>query len=67
MNEREERNLERRLRYALRKQGYRLVKSRVKNWNINNWGGYMIVTENNWLVAGEKFNLSLADVERIAS
>ena len=64
MNEREERNLERRLRYALRKQDCRLYKSRARNWTYNNQQGYLIVfVPYNACVGGPNFDFTLEDVE----
>ena len=54
---------ERQLRARLRKAGYTLHKSRVKNIRSNNLGGYMIVhTRINGVVAGGHFELSLDGV-----
>ena len=63
-----EKNRERRLRRALEKQGYYLVKSRVRTWHENDFGMYMIADRhNNICVAGERFDLSLDDVERFVN
>lgn len=55
-------NLEQKLRRALNKHGYSLRRSR-KPISIDNMGEYMIVEIfSNSVVAGFRFNLSLADV-----
>ena len=56
---------EKQLRDQLRKAGYTLKKSRIKNTNANNQGGYMIVnTWHNSIEAGSNYELSLEDVEK---
>ena len=56
---------EKQLRDQLRKAGYTLKKSRVKNTNVDNLGGYMIInTWNNTVEAGSRFELQLEDVEK---
>ena len=56
-------NLERKLRRDLSKLGYRLCKSRARNWSYDNQLGYMIVSdEYNAVVLGGRFDLSLEDV-----
>jgi hypothetical protein len=50
-------------RRELKKLGYQLKKSRVRNTNLDNWGGYMIIEPNmNSVVAGERFDMSLEEV-----
>ncbi len=58
-----------RVRGALRKQGYALRKSRLRSRESSeDYGGYMIVdAARNTIEAGEKFDLSLDDVERWVS
>jgi hypothetical protein len=54
-------------RRALRRLGFSLRKSRQRLHvpNIDNAGHYRIVdAERNFIVAGEKFDMTLADVER---
>ncbi len=60
---------ESRIRRALASQGYQLRKSRLRGGeSVNDRGGYMILDAGrNRIEAGEKFDLSLADVERWAS
>jgi hypothetical protein len=54
---------ENRLRRLARRQGLVLRKSRA-GIGLDNFGKYRIVDfYRNWLVAGEKFDLSLDDVE----
>lgn len=53
------------VRRRLKILGYRLVKSRVKNININNHGGYMIIdNSSNAIISGSKYDLTLENVER---
>lgn len=60
-----EKQREARLRRLLRKQGYLLKKSRIKNPHINNMGGYMIVdAQRNFVVNGDRFELDLDQVEK---
>lgn len=55
---------EQRLRRALIRQGLQLVKSRIRNTHLNNWGGYRIIDPNyNTVEAGVNYDLSLKDVE----
>lgn len=59
---------ESRLRRKLASQGYSLRKSRVKGVNADNLGGFMITdSSHNAIVAGERFNLTLEDVESFAN
>lgn len=65
MNEKAREN---RVRRQLAKQGYRLHKSRARGVHFDNRGGYMIIDACcNYIVAGEKCDLSLEDVERFAA
>jgi hypothetical protein len=60
--------LEQKLRRQLRKIGYRLEKSRVRNTHINNQCGYMIIKiYNNIVYCGCNYELTLKDVERITA
>lgn len=58
---------EARVRRALRRKGPYLRTDRARRWagpmNLDHHGGYMIIDQNNWIVAGEKFGLSLEQVE----
>ncbi len=59
---------EKQLRDQLRKAGYTLKKSRIRNTNVHNQGGYMIVnTWHNSIEAGSNYELTLEDVERFLS
>ena len=58
---------ENRLRRQARQKGYVIKKDRAKSRNINHQGGYMIMSFNNTIEAGEKFNLTLDDVEKFLS
>lgn len=67
-NERMEYNFiksrERKCRRKLAKEGYILKKSRVRTANINDYGMYQIIDEmHNRIEAGEKFDLTLEEVE----
>lgn len=55
-------NFENKLRRALTKQGYQLHKSRGRNGSINDRLGYMI-TRDGIVECGERFDLTLKDVE----
>ena len=58
-----EQRREARLRRLARRGGYSLRKSRA-GFSIDNLGDYMIVDDNlNAIVAGERFDMSLDDVE----
>ena len=61
----EDKAREARLRRQLVKYGYQLVKSRIRNTNIDDFGGYMIiVSSSNGVFAGSRFDLNLDDVQR---
>lgn len=51
------------VRRQLAMQGFELKKSRAKTYTADNQGGYMIVL-NGIIEAGERFGLSIEDVER---
>lgn len=54
---------ERQIRRALSKAGYALRKSRIRNINADNLGGYMVVdATSNYVVAGARYDLTLEDV-----
>lgn len=54
-----------RVRRIARRQGYALHKDKAGVWSFNHQGGWQIVdADRNWLVAGERFDLSLDDVEQ---
>lgn len=58
-----EKRMEQKLRRALYKAGYQLHKSRARQINIDNLGGYMIVNYYiNGVVAGSRYELDLDDV-----
>lgn len=70
--------MENKVRRQLARQGYRLQKSRTNGTvcvngvyqgeNMDDRGGYQIIdTSIQMIVAGEKFDLSLEDVERLAA
>ncbi len=59
---------EARLRRSLAKRGAILRKSRARNWSSDNCQGYMIVDAHlNAVITGERFDLSLDDVEQWAN
>lgn len=71
------RTRENRVRRKLARQGCRLHKSRKNGCvyvngvfaglDVDNQGGYMVIDNyTNGIVAGERFDLSLEDVERMA-
>jgi hypothetical protein len=53
--------LEQRARRAARRVGCRAVKSR-RHESIDNCGGFQLIDAKNWIVGGERFNLSAEDV-----
>jgi hypothetical protein len=56
---------EERVRGTAKRQGYALHKDKAGVWSFNHQGGWQIVdAERNWLVVGERFDLSLDDVEQ---
>ena len=65
MDTEQHRRHEDRVRRIARRQGYALHKDKAGVWSFNHQGGWQIVdAERNWLVAGERFDLSLDDVEQ---
>jgi len=55
---------EARVRRNATRQGYALRKDRARSWNLDHFGGWMIIDANdNWIAAGERFDLTLEDVE----
>jgi len=50
-------------RWAAR-QGLVFKKSRARRWSVNNQQGYMLMDFNNKIEVGEKFDLTLDDVEK---
>lgn len=63
MEKKEIKTREDRARKQLAKQGYSLKKSRAQTWTADNQGGYMIV-QNGIIQAGERFGMTLEDVEK---
>ena len=56
--------LERKLRRNLAMLGYRLCKSRARNWSYDNQLGYMIIDNGcNSVVLGSRYDLTLEDVQ----
>jgi hypothetical protein len=53
------------LRRWAKRLGLILRKSRAKRLSLDNYGGYQIITINNWIYAGERYNLDLEDVEGV--
>lgn len=55
------------VRRQLAAQGFILRKSRISTFSTNNQGGYMIVdTQFNRIEAGERFDMTLEEVEAFA-
>lgn len=50
-------------RKQLAKQGYSLKKSRAQTYTADNQGGYTIV-QDGMIQAGERFDMTLEDVEK---
>jgi hypothetical protein len=65
MNERQRKKVrENRLRRWASRLGLQFHKSRARRWSIDDHGSYMLVdADGDVLVAGEKFDLDLQDVE----
>lgn len=45
--------------------GLMLKKSRAKRWGVNNQGGYTLITFDNIIHAGEKYDLTIEQVEAL--
>jgi hypothetical protein len=58
---------EARARRQLARQGLTVRKDRVRTWNLDHHGGYMVVNESNYIVGGQRFDLTLEDLERWAA
>ena len=59
---------EARVRRVARRQGFIIRKSRIRNMSSDDQGGYRIVeARNNLIAAGEKFDLSLEDIEKFVA
>jgi hypothetical protein len=59
---------ENKLRRKAKRLGLFLKKSRAKYTSVDNWGGYMILDlYHNTIDYGERFDLSLDDVEKYLS
>lgn len=55
------------VRRQLAAQGFTLRKSRTSTYSVNNQGGYMIVDmQFNRIEAGERYDMSLEEVEAFA-
>ena len=56
------------LQTTLNEMGYSLIKSTARKWSYDNQCGYMIRNDaNNTCVAGNRFELSLEDVQSLLS
>ena len=56
------------LRRQAKRLGLCLRKSRARKWSLDNQGGYMITDiYTNFVIWGERYNLSIADVEELLS
>lgn len=50
-------------RRAAKRAGLRIVRSRWRRYSCDNYGGYQLINANrNWIVAGERFDLTPDDV-----
>jgi hypothetical protein len=60
----EEKNLEARVRRLAARHGYRLHKSRRRKHvpNLDNYGDYMLVNKNNFVVTGSRFDAGLEEI-----
>ena len=56
---------ENRCRRKAKRLGLFLVKSKARRWSVDDHQGYRIINRQNGVEAGEKFDLSLGDVESI--
>jgi len=54
-----------RLRRLARKNRYALRRSRCRRGSVDNFGGYMLIDEDNCVVAGSCFDLGPTDVEAL--
>lgn len=57
---------ESKVRRQLAKHGYSLKKSRAQTFTADNQGGYMIV-QDGIIQAGERFDMTLEDVEKFVA
>jgi hypothetical protein len=57
-----EKTLDQRARRAAKRCGLYATKSRWRRDSIDNYGGFALVDERNYIVAGERFDLSAEDV-----
>lgn len=57
---------ENKARKQLAKQGYSLKKSRARTYTADDYGGYMIL-QNGTIQAGERFNMTLEDIEKFVA
>ena len=55
-----------RARAKLRRQGYRVIADRVRKPNFDHQGGYKLLDADEMVVAGERYDLSLDDLEKWA-
>lgn len=62
MNKPSENALDQRARRAARRIGLTAARSRWRRDSHDNHGGFMLVNENNCVVAGERFDMSAEDV-----
>lgn len=60
--ERAEKALEQRARRAAKRIGLVAKKSRKGIGSVDNYGGFMLVDSDNWIVAGQRCDLSAEDV-----
>ena len=63
MEDKKEKAREDRVRSQAKRQGFIVRKDRVRIWNINHHGGFMIVNDRNIIEAGQNFDLTIDEVE----
>lgn len=62
-----EKQREDRARRRLRAQGLTVRKDRVRTWNCDHYGGYMVINAyTNYVEGGQRFDLTLEDLEQWA-
>jgi hypothetical protein len=55
------------IRHKARSRGLAIRKDRARSWSLNHQGGYQVLNESWYVVAGERYELTLGDVERIVA
>ena len=52
------------IRRRARKQGVTVYKDRARKRSCDHQGGYMLVSDLHWVVGGERYDMTLDDVDR---